>query len=157
MINRRTVDARRIIEHELSLFYYDDKDFAMPRNKALNVHRFMGVHETQIVSIKHRAEALGNSASKLFAELERGGFIRDETVPTAGYKRRLQKFIDRLKTPNSVRIYALPLGLPLKRGDRASLFARRGLFFTSDTLAFTVIEYDKAQDRVIKIFVNVDI
>jgi hypothetical protein len=56
-----------------------------------------------------------------------------------------------------VRIYALPLGLPLKRGDRASFFARLGLYFTGDTLAFTVIEYDKAQDRVIKIFANGDI
>ena len=34
-------DARRIIEHDLSLFYYDDKDFAMPRNETLNAHRFM--------------------------------------------------------------------------------------------------------------------
>ena len=56
-----------------------------------------------------------------------------------------------------MRIYALPLELPLKRGDRASFFARLGLYFTGDTLAFTVIEYDKAQDRVIKIFANGDI
>ena len=107
-----------------------------------------------MISIKHRAKALGNSASKLFAEMERGGFIRDEFMQTAGYKKRLRRFIDRLKTPNSVRIYASPLGLPLKRGDRASLFASLGLYFTGDTLAFTVIEYDKAQDRVIKIFAN---
>ena len=146
-------DASRIIEHELSLFY-DDKDFATPRNEALNAHRFRGLHGTQIVSIKHRAKALGNSASKLFAELERGDFIRDEPIPTAGYKRRLQEFIDRLKTPNSVRIYALPLGMPLKRGDRASLPARLGLFFHGNTRAFTVIEYDKAHDRIIKIFAN---
>ena len=124
--------------------FYGEKDFAMPRNEALNAHRFTGLHGTQIVSIKHRATALGNSASKLFAELERGNFIRDEPMPTAGYKRRLKKFIDRLKTPNSVRIYALPLGLPLERGDRASLFARLGLYFTGSTLAFIVIEYDKA-------------
>ena len=149
-------DARRIIEYELSLFY-DDKDFATPLNEALNAYRFMGIHGTQIVSIKHRAKALGNGASKLFAEMERGGLIRDESMPTAGYKRRRQKFIDRLKTPNSVRIYALPFGLPLKRGDRASLYARLGLYFTGDTLAFTVIENDKAQDRVIKIFANGDI
>ena len=146
-------DASRIIEHELSLFY-GDKDFAMPRNEALNAHRFMGIHGTQIVSIKHRAKALGNSASKLFAEMERGGFIRDEFMQTAGYKKRLRRFIDRLKTPNSVRIYALPLELPLKRGDRASLSTRLGLLFTSNTLMLTVIEYDKAQDRVIKIFAN---
>ncbi len=146
-------DASRIIEHELSLFY-GDKDFAMPRNEALNAHRFTGLQGTQIISIKHRAKALGNSASKLFAELERGDFIRDEPMPTAGYKRRLQKFIDRLKTPNSVRIYALPLGLPLERGDRASLFTRVGFYFTNNTLAFTVIEYDKAQDRVIKIYAS---
>ena len=56
-----------------------------------------------------------------------------------------------------MRIYALPLGVLLKRGDRASLYARLGLYFTGDTLAFTVIEYDKAQDRVIKIFANGDI
>ena len=149
-------DMRRIIEHELSLFY-DDKDFATPLNEALNAHRFMSTHGTQIVSIKHRAKALGNSASKLFAEMERGGFIRDESMSTAGYKRRRQKFIDRLKTPNSVRIYALPLGLPLKRGDRASLFTRLGLYFTGDTSAFTVIEYYKTQDRVIKLFANGDI
>ena len=117
----------------------------------------MGIHGTQIVSIKHLAKALGNSASKLFAELERGNFIRDEPMPTAGYKRRLKKFIDRLKTPNSVRIYALPLGLLLERGDRASLFTRVGFYFTNNTLAFSVIEYDKAQDRVIKIFANGDI
>ena len=86
-------DARRIIEHELSLFYYDDKDFAMPRNEALNAHRFIGFRGTQMISIKHRAKALGNSASKLFAELERVGFIRDEPMPTAEYKRRLQKFL----------------------------------------------------------------
>jgi hypothetical protein len=90
----------------------------------------------------------------LFAEMERGGFIRDKSMPTAGYKRRLQKFINRLKTPNSVRIYALPLGSPLQRGDRACLFARLGWLFTNNTLMFTVIEYDKAQDRVIKIFAN---
>lgn len=36
-------DARRIIEHEFSLFY-GDKDFATPRNEALNAHRFMGLH-----------------------------------------------------------------------------------------------------------------
>ena len=100
---------------------------------------------------------MGNGASKLFAEMERGGFIRDEPMPTAGYKRRRQKFIDRLKTPHSVRMYALPLGLPLKSGDRASLYARLGLYFSGDTLAFTVIENDKAQDRVIKIFANGDI
>ena len=146
-------DASRIIEHELSLFY-NNKDFAMPRNEALNAHRFIGFRGTQMISIKHRAKALGNSASKLFAELERGDFIRDESMPTAGYKKRLQKFIDRLKTPDSVRIYALPLGLPLKRGDRASLFTRVGFYFTNNTLAFTVIEYDKAQDRVIKIYAN---
>ena len=146
-------DMRRIIEHELSLFY-DDKDFATPRNEALNAHRFTGFHGTQIVSIKHRAKALGNSASKLFAEMERGNFIRDQPIPTAGYKRRLQKFIDRLKTPNSVRIYALPLGLLLERGDRASLFTRVGFYFTNNTLAFSVIEYDKAQDRVIKIYAS---
>ena len=75
-------------------------------------------------------------------------------MPTAERKKRRQKFIDRLKKPNSVRIYALPLELLLKRGDRASFFARLGLYFTGDTLAFTVIEYDKAQDRVIKIFAN---
>ena len=86
-------DASRIIEHELSLFY-DDKDFATPRNEALNAHRFTGFHGTQIVSIKHRAKALGNSASKLFAELERGGFIRDQLMPTAERKKRRQKFID---------------------------------------------------------------
>ena len=90
----------------------------------------------------------------LFAEPERGGLIRDQIMLTAEHKKRRQKFIDRLKTPNSVRIYASPLGLPLKRGDRASLFASLGLYFTGDTLAFTVIEYDKAQDRVIKIFAN---
>ena len=53
-----------------------------------------------------------------------------------------------------MRIYSLPLGLPLKRGDRASLFARLGWLFTNNTLMFTVIEYDKAQDRVTKIFAN---
>ena len=31
-----------------------------------------------MISIKHRAKALGNSASKLFAEMERAGFIRDD-------------------------------------------------------------------------------
>jgi hypothetical protein len=92
-------DARRITEHELFLFYYDDKDFAMPRNEALNAHRFMGIHGTQIVSIKHRAKALGNSASKLFSELERDGFIRDQLMLTAERKKRRQKFIDRLKRP----------------------------------------------------------
>ena len=97
---------------------------------------------------------MGNGASKLFAEMERGGFIRDEFMQTAGYKKRLRRFIDRLKTPNSVRIYALPFGFPLKRGDRASLSTRLGLLFTSNTLMPTVIEYDKAQDRVIKIFAN---
>ncbi len=146
-------DASRIIEHELSLFY-NNKDFAMPRNEALNAHRFIGFRGTQMISIKHRAKALGNSASKLFAEMERGGFIRDEFMQTAGYKKRLRRFIDRLKTPNSVRIYALPFGFPLKRGDRASLSTRLGLLFTSNTLMLTVIEYDKAQDRVIKIFAN---
>ena len=75
-------------------------------------------------------------------------------MPTAGYKRRRQKFIDRLKTPNSVRIYALPLGLLLERGDRASLFTRVGFYFTNNTLAFSVIAYDKAQDRVIKIYAS---
>jgi hypothetical protein len=79
-------DARRIIEHEPPLFYCDDKDFAMPRNAALNAHRFMGIRGTQIVSIKHRAKALGNSASELFAELERGEFIRDQLMPTAEHK-----------------------------------------------------------------------
>ena len=146
-------DARRIIEHELSLFC-DDKDFATPLNEALNAHRFIGFCGTQMISIKHRAKALGNSASKLFAEMERGGFIRDEFMQTAGYKKRLRRFIDRLKTPNSVRIYALPFGFPLKRGDRAFLSTRLGLLFTSNTLMLTVIEYDKAQDRVIKIFAN---
>jgi hypothetical protein len=146
-------DASRIIEHELSLFY-NDKDFAMPRNEALNAHRFIGFCGTQMISIKNRAKALGNSASKLFAEMERGGFIRDEFMQTAGYKKRLRRFIDRLKTPNSVRIYALPFGFPLKRGDRAFLSTRLGLLFTSNTLMLTVIEYDKAQDRVIKIFAN---
>ena len=130
---------RRIIEHELSLFYRD-RDFAMPRNEALNALRFMGLLGTQNVSIKHRAKALGNSASKLFAELERGDFIRNHPMPTAGYKRRLQKFIDQLQTPNSVRIYVLPLGLPLERGDRASLFTRLGGYITSNSVqVFTVI------------------
>ena len=87
-------DARRIIEHELSLFYYDEKDFAMPWNEALNAHRFMGLFGSQIIAIKHRAKALGNSASKLFAELERGSFIRDQLMPTAERKKRRQKFID---------------------------------------------------------------
>lgn len=105
-----------------------------------------------MISIKHRAKALGNSASKLFAEMERGDFIRNHPMPPAGYKRHLQEFIDQLQTPNSVRIYVSPLGLPLERGDRASLPARLGLFFHGNTWAFTVIEYDKAHDRIIKIY-----
>ena len=75
---------------------------------------------------------MGNSVSKLFAELERGDFIRDEPMPTAGYKRRLREFIDRVKMPNRVRIYALALGLPLQHGDRASLFARLVGYITSN-------------------------
>ena len=73
---------------------------------------------------------------------------------TAEHKKRRQKFTDRLKTPNNERIYASPHGVPRKRGDRASLFTRVGFYFTNNTLAFTVIEYDMAQDRVIKIFAN---
>ena len=152
MIEKGTATVTHIDGAEVHAM--NDKDFAMPRNEALNAHRFIGFRGTQMISIKHRAKALGNSASKLFAEMERGGFIRDEFMQPAGYKKRLRRFIDRLKTPNSVRIYALPFGFPLKRGDRASLSTRLGLLFTSNTLMLTVIEYDKAQDRVIKIFAN---
>jgi hypothetical protein len=51
-------DASRIIKHELSLLY-DDKDFGMPQNEALNAHRFMGTYGTQNVSIKHQASRKG--------------------------------------------------------------------------------------------------
>ncbi len=78
-------DASRIIEHELSLFY-NDKDFRHAFNECESPTDQTGFARTQMIHRSSRKGAGQQRKQALFAEMERGGFIRDEFMQTAGYK-----------------------------------------------------------------------
>ena len=141
----------KIIEFELALFYVDSPS-SKGRNEPLNGDRFNGFNKTQIPSIRHRSQALGDSASRLFIEMEEGGFLREEIAgpqdPT--YATRRREFALK-KQPNLVRAFMIPMGTPVKETDKATLYLRIGAYATSASWPVVVIEYEGESDKVLTI------
>lgn len=141
----------RIIEFELALFYADEASSG-PRNEALKGERFNGINQSQLPTIRNRSGSLNNKASLLFAEMEDGGFLREEIAgpKDAAYEARRKKFKQNAR-PNLVRTYMIPMGTPIKKSDRASLHLRLGAYMTSNSWPIIVIEYDDDTDTVVSI------